>query len=111
MNDSPPLKFDHCVGKRSDEYRLCAFTDSYKQMYSCALYLVNITTGKMSFLMDTNKLVSKQLQTKSVPFLELQGVTLVVETLIDTHKELTGPSCVSPIQLVELTLHSCSLVF
>ena len=67
-----------------NQFKLCAFPDSSKQIYGCVLYLVNITTGEISFLTARNKLVSKQLQTKSVPCLELQGITLGVETLIDT---------------------------
>ena len=110
MNDSTPLKFKRCVGKRTDQYKLCAFTDSSKQIYGCVLYLINVSTGNVNFLLARNKVVSKQLQTKSIPCLELQGITLGLETLIDTFKELTGPNCVNPADIVDLTLCSDSIV-
>ena len=104
LQNVPSLKFQRYVGKKSDEYVLCAFTDSSKCIYGCVIYLVNLTTQKVSFLMALNKLVSKQLESKSIPSLELQAIVLGVETLVDAYKELSGINCVEPVKISDIIL-------
>ena len=109
-NASPEMPIARSVGKRTDKYRLVAFTDSSKVMFGAVIYIYNLESGELSFLLSKNRLVNKQLESKSIPALELQGVCLGVETLIDTYKELSGQSCVQPLSIVELLLFTDSLV-
>ena len=74
------------------------------------MYVVDIATNKASFLLAKNRIINKQLKCKTIPSLELQGIVLVVETLLDTYSEQSGSTCVVPIQIVELQLFSDSLV-
>ena len=65
---------------------------------------------KRAFLLAKNRLVNKQLLTKSIPSLEFQAVTLVAAVLIDSFNKLSGPSCGQPINEIGLKLYTDSLV-
>jgi len=110
VNSSPEIEIERCVGKRSDDYKLVVFTDSSKVMFGAVLYILNVRAGKLSFLMSKNRLVNRQLENKSIPALEMQGVSLGVEMLIDTYKELSDTTCVEPLSIVGLLLFTDSLV-
>lgn len=64
----------------------------------------------MHFVLCKNRILSRQMRAKSIPTLELQAVTLGVETVIDTYRELTRTSCVTPIKIDKLFLFTDSLV-
>ena len=57
-----------------------------------------------------NRLVNKQLESKSIPSLEFQGIVLGTETLLDLSKDLAGPQCPKPIKIVESVLYTDSIV-
>ena len=65
---------------------------------------------KREFLVAKNRLVNKQLLTKSIPSLEFQAVTLVAAVLIDSFNKLSGPSYGQPINEIGLKLYTDSLV-
>ncbi|XP_068224198.1 uncharacterized protein, partial [Palaemon carinicauda] len=56
------------------------------------------------------RIVNKALSAKGIPLLEFQSIVLGSEVLIDLYKDLVGPACVSPLDIVELKLYSDSLV-
>ena len=109
-NASPPIEIDRFVGNRNDSYKLIGFSDSSKAIYGAVMYIQNLSTKKVSFLQAKNRIVNKQLETKSIPSLEVQGIALATEIIIDLYKELSGPSCIQPINIVELEIFSDSLV-
>ena len=74
------------------------------------MYLLNTVTNELSFLLSRNRMVNRQLEGKSIPSLELQGIALGTEVLIETYKELCGESSVEPIRVEELLLFSDSVV-
>lgn len=98
------------VGKRSDAYQLVAFTDASKQLYGVVLYLVNLNTLEVSFLLAKNRIVSKSLERKSIPSLELLGVVFGVETLQDTYNELCTSDLMNPVKIEEMYLFTDSMI-
>lgn len=110
VNSSPELPVGRFIGDRSDELKLIAFTDSSKSIYGCVLYIYNVKTQKVNFLLSKNRIVNKQLECKSMPSLEFQAICLGTEVLSETYDELSGPSCVNPINIVGLELYTDSLV-
>ena len=110
VNNSKPLEIPRLVGSSSDSYNLIAFTDSSKEIYGVTLYLHNLRTNGISFLMSKNRVVTRQLSTKSIPTLEFTAITLGAELLIDTYKELTGVDCMERVKINELHLYTDSFV-
>lgn len=109
-NAAPPIKVCRFVGCRSDSFRLIACTDASRQMYGVVIYLHNLSSNQMSFLSARNRIVNTKLVTKSIPSLEMQGILLGVQCLMDTLSELSGPKCVDPIDITELICLTDSLV-
>ena len=90
-NKAPPIPVQCCFGERHHRFRIVAFADSSKQIFGTAVYLCNIDTSKLSFVLARNKLVNKTVATKSIPSLELLAIHLAVETVADLKNELLGP--------------------
>ena len=109
-NKSLPVEISRCVGERSDDYELVAFTDASKSIYAAVVYINNLTTGNMSFLCGKNRMVNRQLETKSIPTLELQAIALGVEVLIDIKDQLSGSLCLNPINIKSMKLFSDSMI-
>ena len=79
FNASPNIAVKRCFGSRTDHYTLLAYTDSSKQIFGAVLYLLNQTTGELSFVLAKNRIVNKQLENKTIPTLELQAIMLGVK--------------------------------
>ena len=109
-NSSLPVKFDRCIGERDSEYVLECYVDASTVIYGVVVYARDVRSGKRSFLLAKNRLVNNSLKSKSVPSLELQALILGCETLIAVYDELTGPFCLSKINISDLQLFSDSLV-
>ena len=82
FNSSGTVNVSRTFGSRRSKYTLVAFTDSSKQIYGTVLYLKNNRNERLSFVLARNRLVSKQLATKTIPVLELLGVVLGVENFV-----------------------------
>ena len=65
-------------------------------------FIEDLSTGEVSFLFVKNRVVSKNLEVKSTPCMELQAVLLGVETIQDTSDELAESSCVILIKIEAL---------
>ena len=74
------------------------------------IYIQNLQTNKLFFILAINKLVNKQLESKSIPSLQLQALALAAETIEDLKKYLAGPTCIDPIVIEKCELYSDSLV-
>ena len=110
LNAAPVVKLSRFVGRRDSTYELIAFSDSSKNIYGTVIFIKDLETNSVNFLMAKNRMIGKNLESKSIPSLELQGICLGVETLIQLHKELTGPQNVVPVNIKRLQLFSDSLV-
>ena len=88
VNNISDIAVKRFVDNMNDRYKLAAFTDSSQDIYGCAVYLVNYSRNIVSFLFAKNRLVSRNLGTKSIPSLELkaveQGVQIPLDSVLDT---------------------------
>ncbi|XP_068226421.1 uncharacterized protein [Palaemon carinicauda] len=109
LNSSPMISVNRFVGRR-DMYNLIAYTDSSRSIYGCVVFLYNLRTKKTNFVMAKNRFVNKQLESKSIPSLEFQAVSLGTQVLHDIRRELSGSNCVEPINIVGMDLYTDSLV-
>lgn len=66
VNNVPEIPVQRCVGQRNDSYRLIAFCDSSKYIYGVALYIQNLRTSEVNFLLSKNRIIGRQLETKSI---------------------------------------------
>ncbi|XP_064096673.1 uncharacterized protein LOC135208434 isoform X1 [Macrobrachium nipponense] len=110
VNATPEIEIQRFVGERNSSYRLIAFTDSSKSIYGTTVFIQDISTLEVNFVLAKNRLVNRQLENKSIPSLELQAVVLGTETLTDLCQEITGPQCPTPIKITELVLYTDSMV-
>ena len=60
--------------------------------------------------MSKNRINKKQLESKSIPVLELQVIALAVEYLVDLFDEKSGDSCINNIMIKEMIVFSDSIV-
>ena len=109
-NSAGEVEVKRFVGKRNGTYRLIAFCDSSKSIYGTVVYIQELETKNVSFIMAKNRIVNKQLECKSIPSLEFHAMSLGAEVLTDLYKELCGASCIRPIKVVDLMLYTDSLV-
>ena len=109
-NSSPNIEIKRFVGSRNGVFRLIAFTDSSKEIYGTTIYIQDLNSLEVNFLLAKNRLVNKHLCGKSIPSLEFQAITLGTEVLLDAYKELSGLNCVNPVKIKELVLYSDSMV-
>ena len=109
-NASNVPEINRCVGDRNSLYRLVACVDASKEIYGVVVYIQDINTGQLSFIMSKNRLVSTQLETKSIPCLELLSISLGADLLVELYEELAGGDGIIPIKIQELYLCSDSFV-
>ena len=110
INSSTNIEIKRFVGRRDGTYRLIAFTDSSKDIYGTTVYIQEVNTLQVSFLMAKYCLIGRNLSTKGMPSLEFQAIVLGTELLIDLCQDIAGSSCVYPIKVVDLQLFSDSMV-
>ena len=109
VNLTPKIEVDRFIGPRDGTYQLYSFTDSSHAIYGTVIYIRHVETGKLSFVTAKNRLISPQLKLKSIPSLELNAITLGVQTLMEIYRDLSGPSCLKPINITELNVFTDSL--
>ena len=110
LNNSEPIRIPRCVGERGAQYKIICFSDSSKQIYGCVVYLQNLETKEVYFMLAKNRIVNKSQELRSIPSLELAAMSLGMETLSDVKKELSGEQCIFPINIAACTLYCDSLV-
>ena len=108
-NMSEPVNIDRCLGSRNDPYRIIGFADSSKELYGSVLYIQNMNTNKVGFILSKNRFVNKSLETKSIPALEVQALALTTECCVELKNELSGPTCVRKIDIKEVVVYSDSM--
>ena len=109
-NSSQPIEISRCVGNREDPYNLIAFADASQSAYGIVIYLQNLRTKNVSFVASKSRIVNKNLEKKTIPALELQALSFAAECLIDLYEDLSGGSCLLPVNVEGLLAYSDSLV-
>ena len=109
-NSAPPVEIERFVGSRDGSFRLLAFSDSSQSIYGAVIYIQDLQSNNINFLMSKSKIVNKSLESKSIPSLEMQGIVLATECMFDIYDNLSGDACVVPINIKEMIVYSDSLV-
>ncbi|XP_068228287.1 uncharacterized protein [Palaemon carinicauda] len=109
-NSAPDIAIDRFVGRRDGKFYLAACCDSSKLLYGVVVYIIDIDSMSSSFVMAKNRMINRQLESKSIPSLEMQGVTFATEVVLDLYNELAGPLCINPLNVVGLHVFSDSQV-
>ena len=107
-NSTPIIPINRSVGKRNSDFSLIGFSDASSNAYGCVIYIKDNVTNEVSFLTAKSKLLSSEMQKKTMPSLELQGIEFVVETMIQTYNALTGETVVIPIKISSLHVYTDS---
>ena len=110
-NSAPEIKVPRFVGSRKSTYKLLAYTDASRGHYGAVVYILEVATGKISFVLAKNRLVNIQFKLKSIQSLELNAINLGVEILLEIYRDLSGPGCLSPIRIEELLLFTDSICY
>ena len=108
-NNAPPLKISRYIGPRNGTYHIVTFTDASHDIFGCVLYLLHVESGKMTLVAAKNRLVNRQLQTKSIPALEMNAINLGVEYSIELYKDMAGYACLNPLNIEKIRIYSDSL--
>ena len=108
-NAAPALKLSRYIGPRNGEYHLLTFTDASHDIFGCVIYLLHVETGKLSFISAKNRLVNSQLHHKSIPSLELNAINLGVACSMEIYNDLSGSSCLCPLNVTKIILASDSM--
>ena len=108
VGNSPVIEIDRSFGQRDDSYEIVCFTDASKSLYGCVLFMRNISSGKFTFLLAKNKVINEHLRSKTMPVLELTGMHLGVQALMEVLEELQ--STLRPIKITNLRLFTDSTI-
>jgi hypothetical protein len=108
INSSIELSLPRFVGDYSSEFNLLAFTDASKEYYGCVLFLQDSTTGQLNFALAKNKIISRRLDGKTIPVLELLALGFGVKCMMEFQKDLTNAFC--PVKIKNLELYSDSTI-
>ena len=74
--------------------------------YICSMW----TIKNFHFFSQKNRIVNRELEKQTIPTLELHGVGLGADSLIDTYEDICGCATVVPINISELILFTDSSV-
>ena len=110
VNSSKPMPIKRFVGQRDSKYDIIAFVDASKLMIGVVIYLKDLSTGNVSFLLARNKIVGTQLEGRTIPSLELFAAAFGVETVLEVYEEFCGSKALVPIKIENLVLYSDSMV-
>ena len=90
FNNGKEFIIPRYLGELDSNYELIAFCDASKELYGCVIYLSEVNSGNMKFLLAKNRVVAKNRQTKSLPVLELFSMEFAVETAVGLYVELSN---------------------
>jgi len=108
LNRSVDIPIPRCIGDYDDTYDILTFTDASKDLYGCVLYLQSVNTGKISFCLAKNRVVTRQMLGKTVPVLELSAISFGISCTFDFYNELTNSF--RPIKFRDIHLYSDSSI-
>ena len=108
VNSFEVQSLDRFIGNYNHKYDLLGFTDASKIFLGCVLYLRNLETGSMHFLMGRNKIVSKAMESKTIPVLELLAVKFGTGVLHSMYDDLKRVFC--PVDIRNLHIYTDSTI-
>ena len=108
VNNSAGIKLPRHIGDRNDTYNIITFTDSSQHLYGTVIYLQSQGSKETVFLLAKNRMVNKQLSSKSIPILELVALQLGVKTAIETYESLMNTDF--PIKIDKIFAYTDSLI-
>ena len=107
-NRHDDFTISRCVGARNSRFRLCVFTDASKHALGLVVYIWDILTDVRSFILAKSKIVGKELQTKSIPVLELIALAWGIE-VVQQHRRLLI-NALEPVKIDEVLAFSDSSI-
>ena len=107
LNKSKTLPLGRFVGNYESVYDMIVCTDASKDFLGCAIYLRCAESGKVSFIMAKNRVISKNSK-DTIPVLELLSIKFGLETLFSLRSELKTAFC--PIKILKLHCFSDSTI-
>ena len=110
VNETPAIPIKRFVGKRNDSYQLICFSDSSKLMYGAVIYIQNLETSEVSFVLARNKIITRTLETKSMPSLELNAVVFGLDIMMELYRDLAPKVLLCSINIKYLQLYTDSVV-
>ena len=110
INNSTVYSLPRYVGKRNSAYNLIVFTDASKSLFGTVVFVKDLETLQVGFLLAKNRVVGKNLETKSIPSLELNALSLGVETAFDVKNELCSDELCNPINIAGIEIYTDSMI-
>ena len=110
VNNAPILKIQRFVGKRKSKYELIAYVDAFQNIYGVAVYISELFSRKLSFLLSKNRIVTENLKGKSIVLLEFLAVEFGTIVLHNLRDELSGTRTCEPISVKKLRLYKDSSI-
>ena len=108
FNNGKEFIIPRYLGELDSNYELIAFCDASNELYGCVIYLSEVNSGNMKFLLAKNRVVAKNRQTKSIPVLELFSMEFAVETAVGLYVELSN--MFKPVNISGLHIYSDSMI-
>ena len=110
FNKIPPVVVDRFIGEHTDSYSLLASVDASGQAIGLVIHILNVNSGRLSFLCAKNQLLSKRLRIKSIPSLELFAIAFGLQAVADIVSQLTSNDVIRPLKITKVVLFSDSMV-
>ena len=108
VNSYSQVTVQRNMGDRKSDFVLIVCSDASKLGLGLVCYLWDKGTNKVSFMFSKNRLIGKNLKTKSMPILELVALAWAVETVTDVYKTLT--TSMYPIKISRVLAFSDSTI-
>ena len=104
INQSPHISINRFVGNRDGRFHLVAYVDASRYFYGAVIYIIEESTSRSSFLFAKNRMITKNLKSKSIASLELQAVEFGTKILHKTRDDLCGEKAMVPIKISKLSV-------
>ena len=89
LNNQGEIQIPRNMGNRDSEFALIICTDSSKLSMGIVAYLWDLQTDRISFIFAKNKLIGKNLKTKTMPVLELCSLAWGVDSIVGLYRTMT----------------------
>jgi len=107
-NKGNNLSIPRYIGDYDSQFDLVCFTDASKEFYGCVLYLRDVSCNKLSFVLAKNRIISRQMASKTIPVLELNALDFGVSCAHEVYNELISAFC--PINIRNIHVYTDSSI-
>ena len=108
IEHSANLKITRSFGSRDSTYNLIACSDASKDALGCCFYLWDAERDVCTFLAGKNRMIDRNLRTKSIPVLELLALTWATEVSMSLYRFLVKTIC--PIKINSIIIYCDSSI-